>query len=237
MLKRGNLSGTKRWLFIAMAFAGMLCARHAFGQGLGRINGTVTDTTGAAVSGAQITVTNAGTQRAITTSSDSAGVYSVPSLPPADYTVTVTAKGFATYTQGNATLQADQALTVDVALKVGSSTEVVTVNAELPQIDTTTGTLSQVIDQQRVNDLPLNGRNAATMTQLVPGVVVAPSLNIDQGSTKTFPVVAAVTINGTRANQVNYMLDGGNNVDEYTNVNAPFPFPDVLQEFSVQTSN
>ncbi len=75
------------------------------------------------------------------------------------------------------------------------------------------------------------------MTQLVPGVVVAPSANIDQGSTKTFPVVAAVTINGTRANQVNYMLDGGNNVDEYTNVNAPFPFPDVLQEFSVQTSN
>ena len=237
MLKRGNLSGTMRWFFIAMAFAGLLCARHALGQGLGRINGTVTDTTGAAVSSAQITVTNTGTQQTVTTTSDGAGVYSFPSLAPADYKLTVTAKGFATYTESNARLQADQALTVDVAMKVGSATEVVTVTTELPQIDTTTGTLSQVIDQQRVNDLPLNGRNAATMTQLVPGVVVAPSLNIDQGSTKTFPVVAAVTINGTRANQVNYMLDGGNNVDEYTNVNAPFPFPDVLQEFSVQTSN
>jgi hypothetical protein len=134
-------------------------------------------------------------------------------------------------------LQADQALTVNAMLKVGSSAETVNVDAAPPQVDITTGTLAQVIDEKRINDLPLNGRNAAALTTLVPGVVVASSLNIDQGQTKTFPVVAAVTVNGTRANQVNYMLDGGNNVDEYTNVNAPFPFPDAIQEFSVQTSN
>ena len=237
LLKRGNPSRTMRWGLIAMVCSGLLCVGQALGQGMGRINGTVTDSTGAAVSGAQITVTNTGTQQATTTTSDASGVYSFPSLAPAQYSLTVTANGFATYTANNNHLQADQALTVGVVLKVGAATEVVNVTTAPPQIDTTTGTLSQVIDQQRVNDLPLNGRNAATMTQLVPGVVVAPSLNIDQGSTKTFPVVAAVTINGTRANQVNYMLDGGNNVDEYTNVNAPFPFPDVLQEFSVQTSN
>jgi hypothetical protein len=222
---------------MAMIVAGSLCGRAALGQGLGRISGTVTDTTGAAVSGAQVTVTNPGTRQATATTSDAAGVYSFPSLAPAQYTLKVVAQGFATYTESNARLQADQALTVDVALKIGSTTEVVNVNTEPPQVDTTTGTLSQVVDQARVNDLPLNGRNAATLTQLVPGVVTAPSTNIDQGATKTFPVVAAVTINGTRANQVNYMLDGGNNVDEYTNVNAPFPFPDVLQEFSVETSN
>ena len=237
LLKRGSLSGAVRWVLVMMAFAGLLCAGEALGQGRGRINGTVTDTTGAAVSGAQVTATNTGTQQAVSTTSDGSGNYSFSSMAPAEYDLKVTAKGFATYTQSNARLQADQALTVDIALKVGSATEIVTVNAAPPQIDTTTGTLTQVIDQKRVNDLPLNGRNAATMTQLVPGVVVASSLNIDQGSTKTFPVVAAVTINGTRANQVNYMLDGGNNVDIYTNVNAPFPFPDVLQEFSVQTSN
>jgi hypothetical protein len=237
LLTRGSLSGAVRRLPVVVALAGLLWGGQALAQGRGRINGTVTDTTGAAVSGAQVTAMNAGTQQAVTTTSDAAGVYTFPSLAPAEYTLTVTAKGFATYTQNSARLQADQALTVDVALKIGTTTEVVTVNAAPPQIDTTTGTLSQVIDQKRVNDLPLNGRNAATMTQLVPGVVVASSLNIDQGPTKTFPVVAAVTINGARANQVNYMLDGGNNVDIYTNVNAPFPFPDVLQEFSVQTSN
>ena len=162
---------------------------------------------------------------------------SFPSLAPAEYDLEVTASGFAISLRKNIVLQADQAVTVNVALQVGGSAQTVDVSAAPPQIDTTTGTLSQVIDEKRINDLPLNGRNAAALTTLVPGVVVAPSANIDQGQTKTFPVVAAVTINGTRANQVNYMLDGGNNVDEYTNVNAPFPMPDALQEFSVQTSN
>ena len=80
--------------------------------------------------------------------------------------------------------------------------------------------------------MPLNGRNAAQLTTLSPGVLPAPNISsIDQGNTKTFPVVVLITVNGARTNQTNFMLDGGNNVDEYTNVNAPFPFPDALQEF------
>ncbi len=211
--------------------------RACWAQGLGRISGTVSDASGAAVPKANVTATRNDTGQVTTVVSDASGLYVFPSLPPAPYTVSATAAGFSRVTDSNAILQADQALTVNLALKVGSVGETVQVTDVPPQVDVTTGTLSQVIDQKRVNDLPLNGRNAATMTTLVPGVVVSPSTNIDQGSTKTFPVVAAVTINGTRANQVNFMLDGGNNVDEYTNVNAPFPFPDVLQEFSVETSN
>ncbi|SEG72160.1 TonB-dependent Receptor Plug Domain [Bryocella elongata] len=209
----------------------------AHGQGLGRISGTISDASGAAIPNATVTLERTGTGETLTATTDASGGYIFPSVAPAAYSVTATAAGFATYLQTSAILEADQALTVNATLKVGATTETVTVTDQPPQVDTTTGTLSQVIDEKRVNDLPLNGRNAATMTTLVPGVVVSPSTNIDQGSTKTFPVVAAVTINGTRANQVNYMLDGGNNVDEYTNVNAPFPFPDVLQEFSVETSN
>jgi len=201
------------------------------------MSGTITDGTGAAVPNAQVTVTRTGTGEIVRTLSSGDGAFSFPSLPPADYKLGVISTGFSSYVQGGIVLQADQSLTLNVALKVGSTGEVVEVSSAPPQVDTTTGTLAQVIDEQRVNDLPLNGRNAAALTTLVPGVVTAPSTNIDQGQTKTFPVVAAVTINGTRPNQVNYMLDGGNNVDEYTNVNAPFPFPDVLQEFSVQTSN
>jgi hypothetical protein len=209
----------------------------SWAQGFGRISGTISDSSGAAVPKATVTATRNDTAQVTTVVSDASGLYVFPSLPPAPYTMSATANGFSRVTDSHAVLQADQALTVDLALKVGSVGETVEVTDVPPQVDITTGTLSQVIDQKRVNDLPLNGRNLATMTTLVPGVVVAPSTNIDQGSTKTFPVVAAVTVNGTRANQVNFMLDGGNNVDEYTNVNAPFPFPDVIQEFSVQTSN
>ena len=215
----------------------VLGCEAVLGQGLARISGTVTDPTGAAIPGATVTATRMTTGDRTTVTSNAQGEYVFPSLAPAAYGIGVTANGFASYVQNSVVLQADQAISVNVTLSVGSSTQTINVEAAPPQVDTTTGTLSQVIDEKRVNDLPLNGRNAATMTTLVPGVVVAPSANIDQGQTKTFPVVAAVTINGTRANQVNYMLDGGNNVDEYTNVNAPFPMPDALQEFSVQTSN
>src|SRR5262249_60727146 len=130
------------------------------------------------------------------------------------------------YLQQGVVLQADASLTVNLSLKLGNSTETITVQATAAPVDTTSSTLSQVVDERRVNDLPLNGRNAASLTTLVAGVVVAPNAQADQGNTKTFPVVVPVTANGSRVGQTNYMLDGGNNVDEYTNVNAPFPFPD-----------
>lgn len=209
----------------------------ASAQGLGRITGLVIDPTGAAVPNATVTATEIGTGQKTQVTSAGNGEYSFPSLAPAQYTLLVTAPGFASYTQRSVQLQANQALTVNATLKIGDAAQTVEVTGAPPQIDTTTGTLSQVIDTQRVNDLPLNGRNAASLTTLVAGVVVAPNANADQGTTKTFPVDVTISANGTLANQTDYLLDGANNVDEYTNVNAPFPFPDALQEFSVQTSN
>jgi hypothetical protein len=209
----------------------------ASAQGYGRISGMVTDASGAAISGAHVTATqtSTGLNAATTTAGD--GTYVFPSMRPAQYDITVSGSGFGNYEQRGITVQADAAVTVNVVLKVGQQSESVTVNADASQVDTTTATLSQVVPQDLINDLPLNGRNAASLTTLVSGVVVAPNAQADQGLTKTFPVVVAVTANGSRVGQTNYMLDGGNNLDEYTNVNAPFPFPDALQEFSVQTSN
>src|SRR5215471_11134744 len=86
-------------------------------------------------------------------------------------------------------------------------------------------------------EIPLNGRNAATLTTLVAGAVVAPSNNSNQGNAKTFPAAVSVSVNGTRENQTGYYLDGAPNIDIISNINQPFPFPDALQEFSVQTSN
>ncbi|MDR3792991.1 MAG: carboxypeptidase regulatory-like domain-containing protein [Terracidiphilus sp.] len=217
----------------------LLAAPAVRAQGLGRIVGTVTDPSGAAIPGAKVVATQAGTGVATETVSNSTGGYVFPVLPPTTYNISVSAVGFAPATQKGVLLQADQAVTVSIALKVGAANaEEVTVTSEIPQVDTVTGTLSQVVDTARVNELPLNGRNAAALTTLTAGVNVAPNIaSVDQGNTKTFPVVVLITSNGARTNMSNYLLDGANNVDEYTNVNAPFPFPDALQEFSVQTSN
>ena len=205
-------------------------------QGLGSIVGTVTDPSGAAIASAKIMAKEAGTGFVREARTDDQGYYVIPSLRPAAYIVSVEARGFSTAKE-NITLLADQTLTVNVQLKLGVSTETVTVNSGDTQVDTTTSILKQVIEQQRLTELPLNGRNAAQLTLLVSGAVNSPGGGADQGFTKTFPGAVTISANGARQNMVSYQLDGGNYVDEYTNVNQPFPFPDALQEFSVQTSN
>ena len=223
---------------IIVACVTLFCvAQIASAQGLGAISGTVVDSSGASVPSASVVLTQVKTGETVTVETRPNGLYVFPSIAPADYKLDITAQGFKKYEQGGVTLLADQSLTLNVTLQVGSEQVTVNVEAGAPQVNTTTGTLSQVIGQQQVNELPLNGRNAASLTTLVAGVVIAPNAQADQGATKTFPVAVTITANGTRVGQTNYLLDGGNNVDEYTNVNAPFPMPDAVQEFSVQTSN
>ena len=206
-------------------------------QGLGSISGTVTDATGAAVPAATVVLTELKTGVATTAQTHGDGLYVFSSLPPSAYKLDITTPGFKKFTQNNITLLADQTLTFNITLEVGSEDVVVNVEASSAPVNVTSGTLSQVIGQAQVNELPLNGRNAAALTTLVAGVVIAPPAQADQGATKTFPAAVTIAANGTRVGQTNYLLDGGNNVDEYTNVNAPFPMPDAVQEFSVQTSN
>jgi len=174
---------------------------------------------------------------------DAHGAYVINSLRPSTYTIRAEAPGFQRSVHEHIVLLADQSLTIDAKLQVGQVTETVNVDESAPQVDTVTGTLGQVIDQARIIELPLNGRNAATLTTLVPGVMPSPSNGAFQSSTfGNQPVggqAAAVTVstNGSSQTAVNYQLDGGDNVDQYTNVNQPFPMPDSLQEFSVQTSD
>src|SRR5438094_87363 len=209
----------------------------AFAQGLGTIGGTVLDPSGALIPGAMITVTEVGTGLSRSATSDEQGRYVIPSLRPAIYELTAENPGFSKFSQRGIAVLADQSLTVNVTLRVGALAEEVTVESAPPPVNTTTATLGQVIELARVDALPMNGRNAAALTLLVPGAVSAPDAGADQGTTKTIPGAVTISANGARQNQISYMLDGGNNLDEYTNVNQPFPFPDALQEFSVQTSN
>jgi hypothetical protein len=234
---RFTLASAMAAMIISLFIASSVTSLHA--QGYGTISGTVSDPSGARVPSASVKAIQTQTGRQTTVESARDGAFVFPVLPPSVYSLTVTATGFQTYTQTDIVLQADQALTVSVKLQVGSTAETVTVTGEVPQVDTTTGTLSQVIDENRVIDLPLNGRNAASLITLVAGVADATQAGngVDQGMGKTFPAAVVTTANGTLPNQSNYLLNGGNNVDEMTNVNGPFPFPDAVQEFSVLTSN
>jgi Carboxypeptidase regulatory-like domain len=227
-------------MFVLMVFS----AADLHAQGYGSISGLVTDPSGAVVPDASVIATELQTGNATRTISGKDGRFVFPSLLPSGYALSVTAGGFETYAQKGIVLEADQALTVNVILKIGAQTQTVNVSAAPPQVDTTTGTLSQVIDSASVQDLPMNGRAAAQLVTLIAGVVDASNEGngTNEGSGKTFsstllsPVQVA-SVNGTLPNQDNFLLDGGNNLDEMTNVNDPYPMPDATQEFSVQTSN
>jgi hypothetical protein len=223
--------------FAKLFFALLLAPLVSHAQGLGSIAGRVLDPNGAAIASARVVILQEGTGFSRTATADADGLYVIPSLEPATYSIAVDAPGFSTSKQSGIVLLADQTLTVNLSMKLGSTTEIVTVSSNALQVDTSTSTLKQVIEQERISELPLNGRNAAQLTLLVPGAVNAPNGGADQGATKTFPAAVTYSANGSRQNTINYQLDGGNYVDEYTNVNQPFPFPDALQEFSVQTSN
>ncbi len=239
MTRRGSLWSRFAGLGVIVFMIAFCAAAHLSAQGYAKITGTVTDPSGAVIPFARVTATQTqtGTQSVVKTAAD--GAYVFPALLPSNYSISVSAKSFENYTQTGIVLEADQSVTINIKLVVGSSAVTVSVIGDAPQVDTTTGTLSQVIDESRVVDLPLNGRNAASLITLVAGVTDSSNEGngTNQGNGKTFPAAVITSANGTLTNQSNYLLDGGNNVDEMTNVNGPFPFPDALQEFSVQTSN
>ncbi len=238
---QGNLKviWKRRLVFLLAVVALAIFQQEAHAQGYGSIAGTVTDPSGAVLPNVSVlaTASQTGVQTSVVTNAQ--GEFIFPTLLPTQYTISATSPGFQAYKLPGILLQANQALTVNIKLAVGSETQTVSVSAAPPQINTTNGTLSQVIGGSSVLNMPLNGRNAASLITLVSGVANATNEGngANQGTSKTFPAAVVTGSNGTLPNQENYLLDGGNNVDEQTNVNDPFPFPDALQEFSVQTTN
>jgi hypothetical protein len=211
---------------------------HAQG-GAATLRGTVADSSGGVLPSAKVTATRVGTGLSRSVMTDEKGSYIIPQLAPADYTLTVEAEGFSPFTQKGIVLQADQSITDNVTLRVGSATQTVVVESAAAMVDTTTATLNQVVNQTQVLELPLNGRNAAALTTLVAGTAPAPANGGGalQGITKEFPSQVAISTSGTQEDQVSYLLDGATYIDILYSVNMPFPFPDSLEEFSVQTSN
>jgi hypothetical protein len=198
-----------------------------------QVSGSVLDPTGKAIVGAQVTMTDTEKGQLRTAVSDSAGSYTLPSLPVGPYRLEVQAPGFKDYVQSGLVLQVGNNIQINVAMQVGSVSERIEINAAANQVETRENSISVVIDAHRISELPLNGRQA---TQLI--MSLGASAYGDSGDTgsKTFFSSTRISVAGGQSNGTAYLLDGGDNTDAMSNVNLPFPFPDALQEFSVETS-
>jgi hypothetical protein len=198
------------------------------------VTGRVTDQQGAVVTGAQVKVTgvDTGTVHDVITNED--GLYTVTNLTIGAYTLQVAAPGFQTYVQTGILLRVNDNVQINVTMKVGQVGETVEVKANAGIVQTQENTISQVVDQRRIVELPLNGRDP---TQLI--TISGASINHSDGTntgSKSFFSSQSISIAGSAGDATNYLLDGGDNNDSFTNVNMPFPFPDALAEFSVETS-
>ena len=227
-------------IWALIGFASLLLPIRA-ADPTGTISGTVLDSSGAAVPSAKVIATNTATGLNRETIAATDGGFVFPLVPVGPYTITVEAPGFRRFLQRNITIATDLSVTVAVTLQVGDVAETVTVEARANLVETRSGTLGQVVNQQKIVELPLNGRNAATLVLLSPGTADLGAANArgsgDVTHSADYPGAQAITSNGSRSEGVNYFLDGASNQDPWTNVNNPFPNPDALEEFSVQTNN
>jgi hypothetical protein len=200
----------------------------------GLITGTILDPTGAVVPNATITVTDRGTNLVRTAASDERGYYIIPQLPPAMYSVVVFKEGFAPSERPSLQLHVNEEATVDVKLTIGSSVQRVEVTDTAPPLNTTSATLSDVVDHEATVDLPLNGRQFTDLTLLSPG---ASPQEGPQQSSKTIALGSGAispSVSGQRPQQNNFTMDGVMNNNIYTNIWAISPPPDAIDEFNVQ---
>lgn len=216
-------------------------ARLGFAQATGAsLTGQVSDSTGAVVPGASVTVANTGTNLTMAVKSNGQGVYNIAPLPPGTYLLTVGAKGFSTYSQRGIILTVALAATQNVTLQPGSEQQTVQVSANAELIQTTSATIGMAVTTEAITQLPLNGRDPQSLVFLAPGVTngTAIGANVNQGGL-TFPqeTGASSGVGAGRADSTYYLLDGAPNQDNYLGLAAPFPNADATQEFRVNVSN
>ncbi len=224
-------------LFLSIAFC-----FGAFAQSVSQISGTVKDASGLGVPAAQITVTQTDTGVTRTTVSGTSGAYSLPSLPIGPYRMEVKKEGFTTFVQTGIVLQVDTAPTIDPVLTVGAVSQSVEVEAAAAMVESHSSGVGQVVNQQQVVELPLNGRQVTQLITLAGGANSVAS-GFGQApttgnlmSSKNYPNEALVSVAGGMLNGTTYLMDGGTHNDVFNNLNLPLPFPDAVQEFKVETS-
>jgi hypothetical protein len=219
----------------------LICASAALAQtaGTGALTGTVTDPSGAVISGATVTITNLGTGQSRTTTTDSSGSYKFSLLPPGNYSVQLSAPGFKTSEVPSVAVNVTETPVLNRGLEVGSQTQQVTVESTAETIQTQNATNGALVGAQEVTDLPLVSRNYTQIADLSPGVVtnVSNAAAVGNGTQD-------INVNGSKANQNNYSMDGASIVNYVSGTagqtgsypGIAIPNPDSIQEFKVQTS-
>jgi len=220
--------------FCLLALAAL--ALPLFGQTLGEITGQVSDSSGAVIAGATVTATNVATNAARNSVTSDAGIYAFPSLAPGVYNVRVEKAGFKTTTSTNVEVQVQQTVRLDFALTVGQISESIEVTGAAAQLQAENSTVGTVIENQRIVELPLNGRNYLQLVSLSPNVTTASPSAGQAGSRQGGDRAnQSISVAGQRIMFDHFTLDGVENTDPNFNTYVILPSIDALQEFKVQT--
>jgi hypothetical protein len=214
-------------------FIALLAAPSVFAQATAQINGTVTDSSGGALPGATVVATQTDTAVRREAVTDERGSFTLTNLPIGPYRLDVTLPGFRAYQQTGLVLQVGSSPTLNITLPLGELTETVTVEAAAPLVDTQRAGIGEVIENERIVELPLNGRNPTDLVELAGAAV-----QTESASTRSFQGSSggrALSVAGGQAFGTAYLLDGAMHNNPYDNLNLPLPFPDALQEFRVET--
>ncbi len=220
----------KRVLHGSIAALTAVFAATLAAQSTASITGRVLDASGAVVAGATIEAVNDQTNFRREATSSATGSFVLELLPVGNYSISARAAGLKAFIQHGITLQVNQTATLDIRLEIGPVTERVTVEENVARVDTVTATLREVVDSQRIVELPLNGRNPLQLQALLPGVVQGEAAEHVGG-------LVGYAVNGGTSFSNNYFLDGGEFVDPFMNAPQFFPNPDALQEFTIQTNS
>ncbi|MBI3047787.1 MAG: TonB-dependent receptor [Acidobacteria bacterium] len=223
------MKGFLRDFFVAASIF-LLTSGSAWGQATAQLNGRVTDESGGVLPGVTVTATQTDTGFNRTVATDETGVWVMPNLPIGPYRLEVSLQGFRPYVQTGIVLQVNANPVINAALTLGSLEETVTVEAAAPLVDVRSAGISDVVEQERIVELPLQGRQ---VTDLI--VLAGSAVNTGRISALSTSNSVAISVAGGLRNGVEYMLDGAAHNSPHDQGNLPFPFPDALQEFSVAT--
>ena len=224
---------TKRARILLLVFLSVV-PTGLFGQSTAQISGAVSDQSGAILPGVDVSVTQTETGLKRSAVTNETGSYVLPNLPVGPYRFEAALPGFRTYVRSGIILQVGNNTVINVPLEIGQVAETVEVQANTALVETRATGISQVIDNTRVLELPLNGRQVSELVLLSGAATTSVQGTLNPGS-RNYPTLI-IQVAGEMQAGLAYNLDGGNHNDPYNNLNLPLPFPDAMQEFKVETS-
>jgi len=219
-------------LMVCVVLILLVSITTTWAQATAQINGTVADSSGGILPGATVaaTQTDTGFRREVVT--DRTGSYTLTNLPTGPYRLEVVLSGFRTYVRAGIVLQVNSNPVIPVTLQLGAIGETITVTSATPLVETRNPAVGQVINNEQVQALPLEGRNVASLVLLAGGAV-----DTGNPSSRSLTQSRGIAVAGGQQFGVQYLLDGAMHNNWYDGVNLPLPFPDAMQEFSVETSS